>query len=156
MAAMLHRGGFLGMGLDVTPGNRHVCHNETVLKGTRMRIRAGYIFACALFVTMSAAPAMAEGLFGAIAFSPSTGQYGWAKNQSAEDGASAEAVSGCGVDDCNAVVTFPNCAALSVGDGYGMGFSKAESIADAEGAALASCDGFTTNCIVSASVCNDE
>ncbi len=121
-----------------------------------MRIRAGSVLACALSVTMFAAPAMAEGLFGAIAFSPSTGQYGWAKNQSAQDGASIEAVSGCGVDDCEAVVTFPNCAAMSVGDGYGMGFSKAKSVGDAEVAALAKCDEFTTNCIVSASVCNDE
>ena len=121
-----------------------------------MSNRVAFALACGLALSVSAAPAMAEGLFGAIAFSPSTGQYGWAKNQTVEAGASDEAVTGCGIGDCEAVVVFPNCAALSVGDGYGMGFSKAKSQAKAEEAALATCDGFTTNCIVSASVCNDE
>ena len=121
-----------------------------------MRNRSALALATSLALAVSAAPAVAEGLFGAIAFSPSTGQYGWAKNQSVDTGASDEAVSGCGVDDCEAVVVFANCAALSVGDGFGMGFSKAKSIGKAEDAALAKCDEFTTNCIVSASVCNDE
>ena len=121
-----------------------------------MRTRVGFAFACGVALTMAAAPVLAEGLFGAIAFSPSTGQYGWAKNQTVEAGASDEAVSGCGVDDCEAVIVFPNCAALSVGDGYGMGFSKAKVLGKAEDAALAKCDGFTTNCIVSVSVCNAE
>lgn len=121
-----------------------------------MRNRYAFALACGLALSAGAAPAEAEDLFGAIAFSPSTGQYGWSKNQSVEAGASDEAVSGCGVDDCEAVVVFANCAALSVGDGFGMGFSKAKSQSKAEDAALATCDGFTTNCIVSASVCNDK
>lgn len=121
-----------------------------------MRTRAGFVFACGVALTMMTSPVLAADLFGAIAFSPSTGQYGWAKNQSIEASAADEAVVGCGVDDCEAVVVFANCAALSVGDGYGMGFSKAKNIGKAEEAALAKCDEFTTNCIVSASVCNDE
>ena len=119
-----------------------------------MRYRLAFALACGLSV--AAAPVLAEGLFGAIAFSPSTGQYGWAKNAADEGSASVQAVGGCGQDDCEMVVVFPNCAALSVGDGFGMGFSKAESIATSEETALAQCDGFTTNCIVSASLCNDE
>ncbi len=121
-----------------------------------MRFGLAVAVAFGLTLSVGAAPAMAEKLFGAIAFSPSTGQYGWAKNQTVEAGASDEAVSGCGVDDCQSVVVFPNCAALSVGDGYGMGFSKAKSVGKAEDAALAKCDEFTTNCIVSVSVCNAE
>lgn len=121
-----------------------------------MSNRFAFALACGLALSVSAAPAAAEGLFGAIAFSPSTGQYGWAKNQSVESSASDEAVAGCGVDDCESVVVFANCAALSVGDGYGMGFSKAKSLGKAEDAALAKCDEFTTSCIVSASICNDE
>ncbi len=121
-----------------------------------MRNRFAFALVCGLASAVGAAPAMAEDLFGAIAFSPSTGQYGWAKNQSVEADASDEAVSGCGVEDCEAVVVFASCAALSVGDGFGMGFSKAKSVDKAEDAALAKCDEFTTNCIVSASVCNDQ
>ena len=127
-----------------------------VLKGTLMRVSYAVAVACGLTFSVAAAPAMAENLFGAIAFSPSTGQYGWAKNQTVDTGAADEAVSGCGVDDCESVVVFANCAALSVGDGYGMGFSKAKTLAKAEDAALSKCDEFTTNCIVSTSVCNDE
>ncbi len=58
--------------------------------------------------------------------------------------------------DCRAVVAFAHCGALSVGDNFGMGFSADNTVAKAEETALASCDGFTTNCIVSASFCNDE
>ena len=119
-----------------------------------MRIRLAFVLASGL--ALAAAPVLAEGLFGAFAFSPSTGQYGWAKNAADQDSAASEAVSGCGVDDCAMVVAFPNCAALSVGDGFGMGFSKAKSVAKSEETALARCDEFTTNCIVSASLCNDE
>lgn len=121
-----------------------------------MRNRFAFAVACALSLTAVAGPAMAEKVFGAIAFSPSTGQYGWAKNQPVDTNATTEAVSGCGVDDCESVVVFPVCAALSVGDGYGMGFSKAKSVGAAEETALAKCDGFTTNCIVTVSFCNDN
>ena len=75
-----------------------------------MSNRVALALACGLALSVSAAPAMAE-LFGAIAFSPSTGQYGWAKNQSVDTSASDEAIAGCGVGDCEAVVTFANCAA---------------------------------------------
>lgn len=121
-----------------------------------MRIRFAFALASALGFTALAAPVMADGMFGAFAFSPSTGQYGWSKNVGDEDGATTQAITGCGVDDCEMVVVFPSCAALSVGDGFGMGFSKAKSVEKSEETALQRCDEFTTNCIVSASLCNDE
>ncbi len=119
-----------------------------------MRTRLAVALTCGL--ALAAAPALAEGLFGAFAFSPSTGQYGWVKNAGDEGSASSGAVSGCAVDDCQPVVVFAQCAAISVGDNYGMGFSTAETIAKSEETALARCDEFTTNCIVSDSLCNDE
>ena len=121
-----------------------------------MRYRFAFALACGLGLSVGAAPAMAEKLFGAIAFSSSTGQYGWARNVADEASATEQAVSGCGIDDCELVVMFPNCAALSVGDGYGMGFSTAKLVAKSEETALARCDEFTTNCIISTSLCNDE
>ena len=41
-----------------------------------MRYRLAFALACALGLTVGAAPAVAEELFGAIAFSPSTGKVG--------------------------------------------------------------------------------
>lgn len=120
-----------------------------------MRTRLAAALALSLGLAMGAAPAMADNLFGAIAFSPSTGKVGGGWNFAAKGDASAEAVSQCGVDDCETVVTFPNCAAVAVGDGYGMGFSADPSVDQSEATALANCDGFTTNCLVTMSFCNE-
>jgi len=127
---------------------------ESGPKGTSMRKYATVLIVCAL--SLGAAPAMAEKVFGAIAFSSSTGKFGWVKNTANKADAQSEAVTQCGVDDCDTVVVFPNCAALSVGDGFGMGFSADKSFAKAEDTALTQCDEFTTNCIISASFCNDK
>ena len=121
-----------------------------------MRHRSNLLLACILALSLSSAPAMAEKVFGAIAFSASTGKFGWVKNTATKGDAQSEAVTQCGVDDCDTVVVFPNCAALSVGDGFGMGFSANKSVATAEETALTQCDGFTTSCIISASFCNDQ
>ena len=120
-----------------------------------MRKSEAVMIAATIALSLAAAPAMAEKVFGAIAFSASTGKFGWVKNTAKKADAQSEAVVQCGVDDCDTVVIFPSCAALSVGDGYGMGFSADKSVTKAEETALAQCDGFTTNCIISASFCND-
>ena len=118
-------------------------------------MRSRLAFVLALGLSVGAAPAMAEGLFGAIAFSPSTGKVGGGWSFAVEGEATSEAVLQCGVDDCETVVTFPNCAAVAVGDGYGMGFSADKSVETSEGTALSNCDGFTTNCLVTMSFCNE-
>ena len=120
-----------------------------------MRNLSALLIATTVALSLGTAPAMAEKVFGAIAFSASTGKFGWVKNTADKAAAQSEAVAQCGVDDCDTVVTFPNCAAMSVGDGFGMGFSADKSLPKAEETALAQCDGFTTNCIISASFCND-
>lgn len=117
-----------------------------------------YRFACAvmagLVLPMLAAPAFAAKLYGAISFSPSTGKYGQGHDFPSKDEASTEAVNQCGVGDCEAVVIFPNCGAIAVGDGFGMGFSADKSIAKSEETALANCNQYTTNCLVTTSLCN--
>jgi Domain of unknown function (DUF4189) len=120
-----------------------------------MRTRLAFALACGLGLSVGAAPVLADGLFGAIAFSPSTGKVGGGWNFTAKPEANTEAVAQCGVDDCETVVTFPNCAAVAVGDGYGMGFSADKTVETAETTALANCDGFTTNCLVTMSFCNE-
>jgi Domain of unknown function (DUF4189) len=120
-----------------------------------MSDRLAVAIALSLGLVLGAAPAVADGLFGAIAFSPSTGKVGGGWNFAAEGEASGEAVAQCGVEDCQTVVTFPACAAVAVGDGYGMGFSADPSVEQSEATALANCDGFTTNCLVTMSFCNE-
>lgn len=120
-----------------------------------MRNRHAVAFAFALGLATGAAPALADDLFGAIAFSPSTGKVGGGWNFAGKDEASQEAVAQCGMDDCETVVTFPSCGAVAVGDGYGMGFSADASVEQSEATALSNCDGFTTNCLVTMSFCNE-
>lgn len=114
------------------------------------RLTAAFVFTVAL-----AAPVMADGLFGAISFSPSTGKVGAGWNFASKDEASSDAITRCGVGDCSAVVVFPNCGAVAVGDGFGMGFSADQSVAKAEETALANCSGYTANCLIVQSFCNE-
>ncbi|NBZ89739.1 DUF4189 domain-containing protein [Stagnihabitans tardus] len=119
-----------------------------------MSQRFGLVLASALTLGL-AMPVAAADLFGAIAFSPSTGKVGGGWNFASKDDASGEAVTQCGVGDCAAVVVFPSCGAVAVGDGYGMGFSADPSAAKAEETALANCSGYTANCLITMSFCND-
>ena len=110
-------------------------------------ITAGLMFA--------SLPAHAEGVFAAIAFSPSTGMSGGAWNHATETLAETEAYGQCGVEDCDTVVVFQQCGAIAVGDGYGMGFAADLSSATAQDVALQNCDGYTTNCAITLSFCNE-
>ena len=109
----------------------------------------------AMITALAAMPAAADTLFGAIAFSPSTGKVGSGYNFASKGEASGESVKQCGVGDCAAVVVFPNCGAVAVGDGLGMGFSADKSVAKSEETALANCTGYTSNCLITMSFCNE-
>ena len=118
-----------------------------------------YRFTAALIAAFAlpalASPAAADKLFGAIAFSVSTGKVGSGYNFASKGEASVEAVTQCGVGDCAAVVVFPNCGAVAVGDAFGMGFSANKSVAKSEETALANCSGYTSNCLITMSFCNE-
>ena len=111
----------------------------------------------AVFVLMALAggPAVAQDLFAAIAFSAATGKAGASWNYATDGEAEGQAVAQCGVDDCAPVMVFGQCGAIAVGDGYGMGYAAdpVASVADAK--ALENCSGFTSNCAVTMSLCNE-
>lgn len=109
----------------------------------------------ALTVSLLAVPALAGDLAAAIAFSPSTGKSGAAWNFETKGQAEAEAYNQCGVEDCDTVMVFAQCGALAVGDGYGMGYAADLSAAVAEEKALANCSGYTGNCQITLSFCNE-
>ena len=106
-------------------------------------------------LAIATGPAAAADLFAAIAFSAATGKAGAAWNYATGGEAEAEAVGQCGVEDCGSVMVFDQCGAIAVGDGFGMGYAADSSTAVADEKALANCDGFTTNCTVTMSLCNE-
>ena len=119
-----------------------------------MLIRTPSLVALAL-IALAAGPAAAQDLFAAIAYSPSTGKAGASWNYATGTEAEGEAVGQCGVDDCGPVMVFGQCGAIAVGDGYGMGYAADPSAAVADAMALENCNGFTSNCAVTMSLCND-
>ncbi len=101
-----------------------------------------------LFFTMPA-----FGYFGAIAYSPSTGAYGYAYNGVTRWQAESAAVSYCGVFDCRSAVWVNNgCASLAVGFtgfGYQIGFNSGAVI----NGALLNCNALSAGCRAVAYVC---
>ena len=128
---------------------RNIGHEEM------MPINRLAMLALCTALPLVAAPVAAADLYAAIAFSPSTGKSGAAWNFDSEAAALGEAVQQCAVDDCASVTVFGQCGALAVGDGYGMGFAANLSTAVANDEALANCNGFTTNCEITLSLCNE-
>ena len=87
----------------------------------------------------SAAPATQRDYWGALAYSSSTGRYGFAYDYATQAQAINAAVEKCRVRDCQGVVWFHNgCGAFARGRGawgWGIGYSRGE----AEAKALAEC-----------------
>ncbi|MDE2165575.1 MAG: DUF4189 domain-containing protein [Alphaproteobacteria bacterium] len=80
--------------------------------------------------------------FGALAYSPKTGQTGWAASYDTQDAADQKAVSGCGADDCGVVIRFNDACAALAANGNGRYATRAgSSQMDAEGLALEACGG---------------
>ncbi|MBI3654348.1 MAG: DUF4189 domain-containing protein [Acidobacteria bacterium] len=91
--------------------------------------------------------------WGAIAYSSSTGRYGYSYDYGTQADAINSAVNKCGIRDCRAVVWFVNgCGAFAKGDnasGWGVGETRAL----AESKALAECRKRGGNCRVTQWVC---
>ena len=98
---------------------------------------------------------LAEGLFAAIAFSPSTGMSGTAWNFETAGLAETEAYHQCGYEDCGTVVVFQHCGAIAVGRELYYGYGYALSSATAIDIALQNCEARTINCEITAAFCNE-
>lgn len=106
---------------------------------------------------MAAAPpgAMAQS-YGAIAYSPVAGEWGWARNHRSRLAAEGAALAQCRAAagrGCRVAVWFENaCGALATGAaGFGAGWAGAQ--AQAEGSALAACRAQTGQCQVRLRFC---
>jgi Domain of unknown function (DUF4189) len=82
------------------------------------------------------------GAYGAIAYSPSTGRYGWSVNASDRTSAERTATDAVGADDaCPVVWGCDAYLALAIANGGQGGWAWAGSEADAKDIALSACDG---------------
>jgi len=96
----------------------------------------------------------AQDNYGAIAYSSSTGRYGysydWGSRAEAEDYARSQ----CGRSDCAVKVWFKNaCGALAVGRRGALGWGWAGSRGQAEGRALSECQARASGCNIRSWAC---
>jgi hypothetical protein len=115
--------------------------------------------ALALALTLAAPmAARAADSFGAIAYSPATGQIGWVKNDAEKADAEKTAMDHCaekGATDCALANTVKNsCAAIATGDN-GWGSNWDDTVAAAESKTLATCGQYTVNCKIAISFCSE-
>ena len=104
----------------------------------------------------SAGAAQARDYYGAIAYSPSTGAYGYSYDHPSRADAEARALAECGnrASDCQLPLWFRNaCGALASGGNGGWGTGWGTSRGLAEGYALSTCRQHTSGCSVIAWVC---
>jgi hypothetical protein len=95
------------------------------------------------------AGAQARDNYGAIAYSFSTGRYGYSYDWPSRAEAENYARSQCGIGDCAVKVWFKNaCGALAVGRGSAYGWGWAGSRGQAEGSALSECQARSAGCRV--------
>jgi len=98
----------------------------------------------------------AEDLNGAIAYSRSTGSYGYSIDYATRIEAENEALGQCGWGDCEVLVWFQNnCAALSKGH-KGIGYAYGATVDEAEAIALDKCTDYTYDCEIVCSICNSN
>lgn len=123
-----------------------------------MPIRSMPAIALALLIVAAPAAAFADDSFGAIAYSPATGEIGWVKNDKEKDDAEQGAMAKCaekGATDCKLTNTFKNnCAAIAMGDnGWGSNWDSTTTAAETK--TLATCGQYTTNCKIALSICTE-
>jgi len=93
--------------------------------------------------------------FGSIAYSKSTGHWGYSYGYGDPTSANLGARNYCGKDDCEVMVVFWNgCGALAKGRNGGMGWGTAGSRSGAESQALQECNSIDSDCEVICWACS--
>lgn len=112
------------------------------------RLMTGFAVAAILL----AGTAAARDYFGSIAYSPSTGAYGYTSQESSRRNAENRALNACYeyADDCQTAISYWNgyCGAVARGDRNGWGSGSGPSGQEAQSDALRRCRQYTRNCRV--------
>lgn len=122
-----------------------------------MRRRAAglVITASALVLAMPSTHA-AAGNYGAIAYSPSTGVYGYSYDYGSQGEAEQQAMGRCNAMDCTIAIWFENaCGAVASGPS-GWGASWGPSRSAAEDNANLECGKHTNNCATAVWSCTSD
>ncbi|MDX2270923.1 MAG: DUF4189 domain-containing protein [Cyanobacteriota bacterium] len=94
--------------------------------------------------------------FGAIAYSPATGSYGYSYNHTTQAGAEFAAVQACSAyaGDCQAQLWFQNsCGALAVSPSGAFGTGWGATVALAQAYAVQTCSQYGGGCYIKYSLC---
>ncbi|MFO0554970.1 MAG: DUF4189 domain-containing protein [Polyangiaceae bacterium] len=113
------------------------------------KLAAGALFAGAAYISLGGSAEAKADKFGALAFSDSTGKYGWAADRASREEAEDAAIGFCEVKDCRPIVWFKNsCGAIARGDDrvvyYAYGQTSRE---ESERVAIDRCQEHTTKCV---------
>jgi serine/threonine protein kinase, bacterial len=115
-----------------------------------------FLLCWCISVALAGAGSKSRDNWGAIAYSESTGRYGYVYDYPSQAAAINSAVERCKAQDCRAVVWFKNsCAALAKG-GTNYGYSIGDTRADVEAKALAECRKRGGGCRVIQWVCTSR
>jgi hypothetical protein len=111
------------------------------------------ILIAATTAAMLATASIASAAHAAIAYSQSTGSFGYSWGYAYQDGAELAALDRCDGEDAEVVGWVRNgWCALAVGDGNGYGCAWGLTEAEAQENALIECSKNTTNCRIAACV----
>lgn len=130
-------------------------HKPDILLGNlgRITMKKICLSATLAIATLFAAPVSAgqcgaNYCWGAVAFNPNTGAYGYAYSYFSESDAYNAAQDGCGYN-CSEVKTFANqCGAAAIGSNGGFGWGLGPSRGAAENIAMSYCNNYDYGCQV--------
>lgn len=121
------------------------------------RTIAGIVFLAAFAIGALAQSGEAQAGYGAIAYSPSSGAYGYSYNYPSRYTAESRALNECAArgGGCRVMVWFRNaCGALATGAGRAYGWAWNTSRSAARARALAECRARTSGCYIRVLVCS--
>jgi len=122
-----------------------------------MKMLGKHVLAAAIAATALFPPAtaMAQDLFGAIAYSPSSRAFGWAKDFGSQYEAENAAMNECykRAGDCRVAVWFQNACGSVASGPEGWGADWGESFREAERKATRLCSDYSHGCAIVTTQC---
>ncbi|MBL0374372.1 DUF4189 domain-containing protein [Rhizobium sp. KVB221] len=100
--------------------------------------------------------ALAQELYGSIAYSQQTRAYGWSIDNASQADAENSAMNECykRASDCKVAMSFRNaCGAVATGEDGGWGSDWGRNYSAAQNKAMHICDGYSYNCKVVVTQC---